>query len=154
MKEKQKPRVTAAAIIERNGKILLALRNTEPFKGYWAIPGGHIDFGETAEQAVIREVKEETGLVIKPRFFNYFDEIFEGINFHAVVLVFSCGFTGKPKADGKEITDLKWFAHNEIKNLKTKKTHNGASFKLAFVHKKILEEWLKNKNVQNSAIHK
>lgn len=138
----QKPRATAAAIIEKNNKILLALRNTEPFKGCWAIPGGHIDFGETAEQAVIREVKEETGLKIKPVFFRYFDEIFKHIdakgvkhvNFHAVVLVFSCSFRGNIRIDGKEIADLKWFAHKDIKNLN-----------LAFVHKKILNEWMKSK---------
>ena len=54
---------TATAIIPfPHGKILLIKRTTVPFKDYWALPGGRLDLGETVEQTVIREVKEETGL--------------------------------------------------------------------------------------------
>ena len=54
---------TAVAIVEFSDKrILLVKRRTVPFKGYWALPGGRVETGETVEQTVIREVKEETGL--------------------------------------------------------------------------------------------
>jgi 5-formyltetrahydrofolate cyclo-ligase len=57
---------TVTAIIEfPNNKILLIKRSTVPFKGYWALPGGRVEPGETVEQAVMREVKEETNLNIK-----------------------------------------------------------------------------------------
>lgn len=57
---------TVAAIVEfSNGKILLVRRSTPPFKDYWALPGGKVDAGETVEQAVVREVKEETGLDVE-----------------------------------------------------------------------------------------
>ena len=56
---------TATAIITfPPDKILLIKRATVPFMGYWALPGGRVDPGETVEQTVVREVKEETGLDI------------------------------------------------------------------------------------------
>jgi 8-oxo-dGTP diphosphatase len=57
---------TAVAIVEFSDKrILLVKRRTAPFKGYWALPGGRVEAGETVEQTVIREVKEETGLDVE-----------------------------------------------------------------------------------------
>ncbi len=57
---------TATAIIHYSpDKILLIKRLTPPFIGYWALPGGRSEPDETAEQTIIREVKEETGLDVK-----------------------------------------------------------------------------------------
>ena len=54
--------LTVDAIIPYKGKIVLIKRRNEPFKGYYALPGGIVEYGERVEDAVLREVEEETGL--------------------------------------------------------------------------------------------
>lgn len=54
--------LTVDAIIPYAGKIVLIKRKNEPYKNYYALPGGIVEYGETVENAVLREVKEETGL--------------------------------------------------------------------------------------------
>lgn len=57
---------TATAIIPYpENKILLIKRDTLPFKGYWALPGGRMEPDEPVEQTCIRETKEETGLEVE-----------------------------------------------------------------------------------------
>ncbi len=59
--ENPKPSVAILALNERN-QILLVKRNVAPGNGRWCLPGGFIEQGETAQEAVLRELKEETGL--------------------------------------------------------------------------------------------
>jgi 8-oxo-dGTP diphosphatase len=54
------------AVIIKNGKVLLIKRRREPFRWEWALPGGRIKIDETAEECVVREVREETGLFVRP----------------------------------------------------------------------------------------
>lgn len=56
------PWLTVDALVVRDGKILLVRRGRPPFEGMHALPGGFVEAGETVEQAVVREVREETGL--------------------------------------------------------------------------------------------
>lgn len=54
--------VSADAVIVKNDQILLIQRALDPFKGFWATPGGYVGWNETIEDAIRREVTEETGL--------------------------------------------------------------------------------------------
>ncbi|MEM0266059.1 MAG: NUDIX hydrolase [Archaeoglobaceae archaeon] len=54
--------LTVDAIIPYERKIVLVKRRNEPFKDFYALPGGIVEYGETVENAVLREVEEETGL--------------------------------------------------------------------------------------------
>lgn len=63
-----RPAVTTDCVVittEEVPKVLLIQRGNEPYKGHWAFPGGFMNMDETAEQCAIRELEEETGLVVE-----------------------------------------------------------------------------------------
>lgn len=55
------PKLTVDGVVLRDRKLLLIKRKNPPFKGRWALPGGFVEYGEKIEDAVVREVDEETG---------------------------------------------------------------------------------------------
>ncbi|MBF0585349.1 NUDIX hydrolase [Prosthecochloris sp. N3] len=128
-------KATVAAVITPSAAqprtILLTQRSVNPFNGFWCLPGGHIDEGERAEQAVIREVAEETGLDFRsPRFIGYCDEIFPDYRFHAEVLIFAGTGLGTPKPEPEEVSDIEWFSLDEARDLD-----------LAFNHHTVLDQY-------------
>ncbi len=58
-------RCVGAIITDDDGRLLLVQRGHAPAQGLWSIPGGRVEPGETDEQAVMREIAEETGLVVR-----------------------------------------------------------------------------------------
>ena len=60
----QVPKLGVSAAIWRDGKVLLVER-AKPPKGIWAFPGGHVELGETLEEAAARELQEETGMTAR-----------------------------------------------------------------------------------------
>ncbi|MGC9312752.1 MAG: NUDIX hydrolase [Sediminispirochaetaceae bacterium] len=124
-------KATVGALIESNGRLLLEKRNHDPFNGLWCIPGGHIDYGESVEKALIREVREETGLqVINYSFFNYYTEYYDELNWHAVALIFVVYTTGSLKMQPEEVQELRWFTKEELHSLP-----------FAFEHRQIVEDF-------------
>lgn len=67
-----------AAITNDRGELLLIQRLKEPEAGAWGLPGGKIDFGESAESAIVREVNEELGVTITLTGLACFSEIING----------------------------------------------------------------------------
>ena len=121
------PTTTVAAIITEpsdRAAVLLTRRNIRPFQGQWCIPGGHIDRYEQVHDAVVREVKEETGLDFDARFFRYFDELIPHQQIHAVVMVFVGVGHGTIRPDDNEVSEVRWFALEEAAELPLAFTHN------------------------------
>lgn len=117
--------------LNEQGQVLLALRNHEPFYDHWCIPGGHMDFGETPEQAVQREINEETGLdTDKLSFFRYYNEYYPERDWHAVALVFIAHVSGQLQLQQSEVKQLKWFQIDQA-----------LQEKLAFEHHKVLSDY-------------
>ena len=115
----KKPIVGVGAIIVDGDLILLEKRKNSPGRGKWSVPGGLVDLGETAEEAVIREVKEETGLdVYDPHLVDVVSYISfgkkGGVMYHYVIIdYFVTAKGGKPKA-ASDAADLKWVSLYEV----------------------------------------
>ena len=106
------------AILEYYNKIVLIKRAKEPGKGKLDLPGGFVDPRESAEEAVIREVKEELKIDIKePKYLGSYPNIYkyEGVLYHTCDLFFYCKIDDLPiDFDGKEIEELILTNPNEI----------------------------------------
>jgi 8-oxo-dGTP diphosphatase len=123
------PKATVGAIIHpsesERSSILLTRRNVNPFRELWCLPGGHINDYEPAEQAVVREVKEETNLDFAPdQFVGWFEEIFPEHNFHAVALMFAGTGTGAMEQQPDEVSEMAWFELDEALSMPLAFTHN------------------------------
>ena len=115
----KKPVVGVGAIILDGDQILLEKRKNSPGKGKWTVPGGLVDLGENVEQAIIREVKEETGLeVYDPRLVDVVNYISLGergsVMYHYVIIDYLVTVKeGKPKASS-DADALKWVPFSEV----------------------------------------
>ena len=101
------PKVTATAVVEREGNVLLVRRGTEPGMGLWSLPGGYVDRGEVVERAAEREVMEETGLTVKVTgLVGVFSE-----TGHPVILVtYDSQIVGGSLKPGPEVLELDFFS--------------------------------------------
>ncbi len=123
-----RPVVGVGAIVMRNGQVLLIRRGHAPLKGYWSLPGGAVETGEQLEDALCREVLEETGLAVTPLFLAaVFERLMHDADqrteFHYVLLDYVCevqpgslGAEGEGLA-GDDAAELGWFALDEAETL-------------------------------------
>ena len=101
------------ALIFQHDEILLVERGTEPLKGYWSLPGGVLEVGETLEQGVCREVREETGLEVKALgLLEVFERIIRdgqgGVEYHYVLTDYVCGIIGGSLRAADDASQVAW----------------------------------------------
>lgn len=118
-----------AIIINDNNEILLVKRSkdsrTEP--GMWSRPGGQVEFNESASEAVEREIKEETNLIVKViRSLEFTDNFSDDNATHWIALGFLAKhISGEPKnIEPYKHDDVKWFAFNDLPENLTNYTKN------------------------------
>ena len=119
--EKQRPGIGAAVLVENEGKYLLAERNKENYNGYLVIPGGSVEFGETLEQAALREIKEETNLDVDlVKLIGSKEIINAAANYHRIIFFFlaKAKHTDIKVPDCVDIAQAKFFSMDEVKKLK------------------------------------
>ena len=91
------------ALIVIDGKLVLVTRGNEPYKGLHALPGGFVEFGETTEQAVVREVLEETALKTKVKaLFGVYSTPNRDPRGHTVSVVYELKRTGGKMKGGSD----------------------------------------------------
>ncbi len=126
------PLPTIDVIVDVNGRIVLVKRKNPPHG--WALPGGFINYGESAEDAAIREIREETGLEITGlNQFHCYSNSDRDPRFHTLTVVFTAKSTGTPVA-GDDASGIGLF---DMDNL---------PLPLAFDHENILNDYFKSLN--------
>ena len=127
------PSLAVDIIIFFDNKLTLIKRGREPFKDCFALPGGFVEYGETVENAAVREAKEETGLdVHQLSLLGVYSKPNRDPRGHTVSVVYYGKGSGTPKA-GDDAKEIFLFELNSIPN------------NLSFDHNKIINDFLKLK---------
>jgi ADP-ribose pyrophosphatase YjhB (NUDIX family) len=130
------PAPCIGAIILRKNKVLLGKRKTEPYKGFWDVPGGFIEADESPEKALKREMREELGIEIGiGKLIDFFPDWYgpkgsPTLNIYYFVKIKK----GKLKA-GSDMTELRW---HDLKNLPKKIAFKNSREVLELVRSKII----------------
>ena len=117
-----RPVLGVGALIFKADRVLLIERGKEPLKGQWSLPGGAVETGERIEDAIIREMVEETGLEVTP---TQIAVIFERImydaenlpEYHYLLIDFFCDVRGGNLRPGDDCSNAAWFTFDEIERL-------------------------------------
>lgn len=116
-----RPVPAVGAVIIRDNHILLVKRGSAPSYGKWSVPGGHVELGETMEEALKREVLEETGIDINiTRLAGAYDLIVrneKNIEYHYVIIEFMAEALSDEIKAGSDALECRWVPLAEITKL-------------------------------------
>ena len=114
------PQLAVSASIFRGGKVLLVRRARSPAKGFYSLPGGRVEFGETLHAAVHREVDEETALKIEIVDLAGWREVVPGTSGggHYLIMSFAARWSFGEPVLNDELDDFRWLATDALGDLK------------------------------------
>jgi 8-oxo-dGTP diphosphatase len=120
----QRPILAVSAAIFRDGKVLVVRRARKPALGVYTLPGGAVETGETLEQAVTREVREETALEIEPVALAGHREAIvrdaqDRVERHFVILCFAARWRSGEPVLNEELDEARWLDPAELAGLRT-----------------------------------
>ena len=115
----QQPVVSVGAVIVDGGRVLLIKRGQPPLQGRWSLPGGVVEIGETLQEALAREVREETGLEIDVGpVVEVLDRIEREddnrVEYHYVIIDYRCLVRGGRLACGSDADDARWVSASDV----------------------------------------
>ncbi|MCD6383745.1 MAG: NUDIX domain-containing protein [Thermoplasmata archaeon] len=109
------PSLTVDGVVVKGKEVLLVRRANDPFRGMWALPGGFVNYGERLEEAVIREVKEETGLDCSvKRFIGFADKPDRDPRGHTISAVFLLEVRGGEIKGGDDASEARFFPLKDL----------------------------------------
>ena len=114
------PQLAVSAAIFRDDKILLVRRARSPAKGFYSLPGGRVEFGETLHQALYREVDEETALRIEITGLAGWREVVPGTgdDGHYLIMSFAARWRAGEPVLNDELDDFQWLAPDGLGDLR------------------------------------
>jgi ADP-ribose pyrophosphatase YjhB (NUDIX family) len=117
----ERPILGIGAIVVNDDKVLLIERGHDPLKGEWSLPGGAVEVGESLQDAVRREVLEETGLEVEPlSVVEIFERIMpdrEGrVEYHYVLVDYLCKLIGGRLGAASDVSRAEWVPRSELRN--------------------------------------
>jgi 8-oxo-dGTP diphosphatase len=116
--QEHRPVVGVGAVVVHEGRVALIRRGKEPLKGRWVVPGGTVEWGEALEDAVVRELQEETGLIVRPRalltVFDRIDRGPDGVRYHYVILDYLCELVAGELSAGSDAAEAAWVAPQDL----------------------------------------
>lgn len=112
----QRPQIALGAVVIRDGELLMVRRGKDPGKGLWTVPGGRLEKGEYLQDALVREVREETGLEIEVgQLLGIFEVIGDD---HYVILDYLAEPVGKAKLRaGDDADEVAWMSLDKVHEL-------------------------------------